>query len=210
MAAKLYIAEVAPPRSRGAWMGVLNSFYYVGQILASGIAVSPFLPRYDSNSNTQIPFGRWDSTAAWRGPLYLQCVPAGINLIFVLFISESPRWLFAQGKVEQARDVLAKFHSKTGDRHSPLIDLELAEFEENISQSGSDKQFWNFKTLFATRGDRYRFGLCMMVSVWGQLAGNGLLTCESAQISGQVAHRQISCQCCSLLPGSSIGIGSEN
>jgi MFS family permease len=42
MAAKLYIAEIAPPRSRGAWMGVLNSFYYVGQILASGVAVSDF------------------------------------------------------------------------------------------------------------------------------------------------------------------------
>jgi hypothetical protein len=162
------------------------------------------------NPDIQIPFGKWDSTAAWRGPLYLQCLPAGINLIFVLFISESPRWLFAQGKVEQARDVLAKFHSKTGDRHSPLIDLELAEFEENISQSGSDKQFWNFKTLFATRGDRYRFGLCMMVSVWGQLAGNGLLTCKSVQISGQVAHKQTFCQCCSLLPGSSIEIDSEN
>lgn len=40
MSAKLYIAEIAPPRSRGAWMGVLNSFYYVGQILASGVAVS--------------------------------------------------------------------------------------------------------------------------------------------------------------------------
>ena len=52
MAAKLYIAEVAPPRSRGAWMGVLNSFYYVGQILASGIAVSVLLPRYGLNSET--------------------------------------------------------------------------------------------------------------------------------------------------------------
>ena len=43
MAAKLYIAEIAPPKSRGAWMGVLNSFYYVGQILASGVAVRLFL-----------------------------------------------------------------------------------------------------------------------------------------------------------------------
>jgi hypothetical protein len=47
MAAKLYIAEIAPPRSRGAWMGVLNSFYYVGQILASGVAVSVSFLHYD-------------------------------------------------------------------------------------------------------------------------------------------------------------------
>ena len=39
LAAKLWIAESTPAKSRGAFMGVLNSFYYVGQILASGIAV---------------------------------------------------------------------------------------------------------------------------------------------------------------------------
>ena len=73
---------------------------------------------------------------------------------------------------------MAQFHSQNNDRHSPLIDLELAEFEENISQEGADKQFWNFKSVFKGRGNRYRFGLCMMVAVWGQLAGNGLLTCK--------------------------------
>lgn len=145
-------------------MGVLNSFYYIGQMLASGIS---------------IPFGRIDGTAAWRAPLYMQCMPAGVNICFVLFISESPRWLFAQGKEDQARTIMAKFHSRDNDKHSPLIDLELAEFEENISLEGSDKQFWNFKTVFEGRGNKYRFGLCMMVSVWGQLAGNGLLTCRS-------------------------------
>ena len=74
---------------------------------------------------------------------------------------------------------MAQFHSQKNDRHSPLIDLELAEFEENISQEGADKQFWNFKSVFQGRGNKYRFGLCMMVAVWGQLAGNGLLTCKS-------------------------------
>lgn len=38
-AAKSYVAEITSPASRGRWMGVLNSFYYVGQILAAGISV---------------------------------------------------------------------------------------------------------------------------------------------------------------------------
>jgi MFS family permease len=38
-AAKSYLAEVTPNRSRGRYMGVQNSFYYVGQILATGITV---------------------------------------------------------------------------------------------------------------------------------------------------------------------------
>lgn len=85
---------------------------------------------------------------------------------------------------------MAQFHSKNNDKHSPLIDLELAEFEENISQEGADKQFWNFKSVFKGRGNRYRFGLCMMVSVWGQLAGNGLLTCGSLDVSSISSLRQ--------------------
>ena len=108
--------------------------------------------------------------------MYLQCGPAGINLIFVLFLFESPRWLYARGKKEEARKVLAKFHSKTGDPRSPLIDLEIMEFESNIDMKGTDRQFWNFTTLFNTFGARYRFGLCILVSIWGQLSGNGLIT----------------------------------
>ena len=108
--------------------------------------------------------------------MYLQCGPAGINMIFILFLAESPRWLYARGKKDQARAVLAKFHSKTGDPYSPLIDLEIHEFEQNIDLAGTDREFWNFKTLFNTFGARYRFGLCALVSVWGQLSGNGLIT----------------------------------
>jgi len=40
-AAKSYLAEVTPNRSRGRYMGIQNSFYYVGQILATGITVCP-------------------------------------------------------------------------------------------------------------------------------------------------------------------------
>lgn len=108
--------------------------------------------------------------------MYLQCGPAGINLIFILFLSESPRWLYARGKKDQARAVLAKFHSQNGDPYSPLIDLEIHEFEQNIDLAGTDREFWNFKTLFNTFGARYRFGLCALVSIWGQLSGNGLIT----------------------------------
>lgn len=38
-------------------MGLLNSFYYIGQILASGIAV---------------PMGRRPDEYSWRVPLYIQ------------------------------------------------------------------------------------------------------------------------------------------
>ena len=75
--AKSYLTEMTSPSTRGRWVGLLNSFFYVGQIIASGVA---------------IPFGRSISEYAWRAPLLLQCAPAVVNLAFVFVLPESPRW----------------------------------------------------------------------------------------------------------------------
>ena len=103
-------------------------------------------------------------------------------MLFILFCWESPRWLYARGRKEEARRVLAEFHTRDGDIHSPIVEIEIAEFEENISLEGGDKRFWDFKCLFKDFGSRYRFGLCVLVSIWGQLSGNGLVTCESLSL----------------------------
>lgn len=142
-------------------MGLLNSFYYVGQLIASGIA---------------IPLGLRPDTWAWRSPILLQSAPAVINVIFVLLLPESPRWLYSRGHKERAVSILAKLHSRDMDPHSPLIQLEIQEIEANISLSGADKRWWDFRAIFNSAANRYRFGLCAIVSCWGQLSGNGLIT----------------------------------
>jgi len=142
-------------------MGLLNSFYYVGQLLASGIS---------------IPFGRHASNWAWRAPILLQVGPAAINILFVLLLPESPRWLYSQGQTDKAISILARLHSKENDIQSPLVQLEILEIQAGISLSGADKRFWDFRQLFRTAANRYRFGLCAIVSCWGQLSGNGLIT----------------------------------
>jgi len=136
----------------------------VGQILATGVA---------------IPLGRLTTDASWRTCLYLQCAPAVINVAFILFIYESPRWLYARGRKDEAIAVLARYHSKTGDVESPIIRLQILEIEDSISVDGGDRRFWDFRCLFNSRSNRYRFGLCAMISCWGQLAGNGMITCTS-------------------------------
>lgn len=179
LSAKTYLAEITSPKSRGRYMGVLNSFYYgkpsfdeypivqpahplaVGQILATGVA---------------IPLGRLQSEASWRVCMYLQCAPAVINVAFILFIYESPRWLYARGRKDEAVKILARYHSKTGSVDSPLVKLQIMEIEESISVDGGDRRFWDFRCLFNSRSNRYRFGLCAMISCWGQLAGNGMIT----------------------------------
>ncbi|KAF9013519.1 general substrate transporter [Cyathus striatus] len=156
--AKSYLAEMAPAHSRGAYLGFLNSFYYVGQISATGMMVST---------------GRWSNDWSWRLPLYIQVIPAALNVIFVFLCPESPRWLYSVGKSDGARRILAQFHSSTNDYNSPLIDLEMEEIEEKIQIDGVDKRWWDFRPLFTTRADRYR---AYMVILIGQLSGNGLIT----------------------------------
>ncbi|KAF7422604.1 hypothetical protein PC9H_010760 [Pleurotus ostreatus] len=159
--AKSFLAELAPPHSRGAYLGFLNSFFYVGQISATGMMVAT---------------GRFDSDWSWRLPLYIQVVPAALNVIFVFFCPESPRWLYSVGKEAQARRILARFHSSTGDPNSPLVSLEMEEIEEKLVVGGSDKHWWDFRPLFRTRADRYRAYMVILIGSFGQLSGNGLIT----------------------------------
>lgn len=94
------------------------------------------------------------------------------------WMPESPRWIYSRGDTARARRILADLHSRDRDINSPLIEFEIEEIEESISLDGSDKRWWDFRKLVNTAPNRYRLGLCFMVSVYGQLSGNGLITCE--------------------------------
>ncbi|TFK40545.1 general substrate transporter [Crucibulum laeve] len=159
--AKSYLAELAPPHSRGAYLGFLNSFYYVGQMTATGMMVAT---------------GKFQSSMSWRLPLYIQIVPAALNAIFVFMCPESPRWLYSVGKSAHARQILARFHSSNGNVNSPLVNLEMEEIEEKIQVDGADKRWWDFRPLFTTRADRYRAYMVILIGTFGQLSGNGLIT----------------------------------
>ncbi|KAF8895382.1 CobB/CobQ-like glutamine amidotransferase domain-containing protein [Infundibulicybe gibba] len=171
--AKSYLAEITPPHSRGAYLGFLNSFYYVGQMTATGMMVAT---------------GRFQSDWSWRLPLYIQVVPGALNVLFIFLCPESV------GKTAEARKILATYHSSDGDINSPLIDLEMEEIEDKIIVDGSDKRWWDFRPLFTTRADRYRAYMDSALTRRGlgtfgnyfpspagslsgsQLSGNGLIT----------------------------------
>lgn len=53
-------------------------------------------------------------------------------------MTHRPRWLYSVGKGDQAKRILAKYHSSTNDPDSPLIQLEMKEIEEKIQIDGAD------------------------------------------------------------------------
>ncbi|KDN46946.1 hypothetical protein RSAG8_04023, partial [Rhizoctonia solani AG-8 WAC10335] len=161
-AAPSYVTEMSPPQWRGRMGGMYNSWYYVGAIMITGVMVAS---------------GQINSDWQWRMPLLFQALPAGIVFSFAWFIPESPRWLVRVGREEQARAILTKYHGN-GDPNSPLVEFEMQEIKTMCELDGSDQVWWDLRPLFRTAADRYRSYMCLGMATFGQLSGNGLITCE--------------------------------
>ncbi|WWC64363.1 uncharacterized protein I303_106973 [Kwoniella dejecticola CBS 10117] len=157
--APTYALELAPPQWRARIVGFYNTFFYTGSILSTGVA-------YASNKAS--------GELAFRLPLGLQLMPPACILVGVMFIPESPRWLTARGKKDQAQAILAKYHGG-GDLNHPLVQLEIKEFEESI-QVKEAQSVWNYYDLVNTRNQRWRMLMNAFMSFFAQLSGNSVLT----------------------------------
>jgi hypothetical protein len=85
-----------------------------------------------SNSD-QVDFGTegaYENSAQWRIPNGLSALWAILLGSAILFMPESPRFAYRQGRTEEARNTLAKLNGL--DSHSPLIEAEIAEIEEKL------------------------------------------------------------------------------
>lgn len=91
MLSPVYIAEIAPPRIRGRLVAV-NQFAIITGMLIT------YLINW---SLVEVPNN-------WRWMLGSEAVPASIFILSLIFIPESPRWLFVNGKKEKAKDILSK------------------------------------------------------------------------------------------------------
>ena len=85
-----------------------------------------------------------DNNYSWRIPFICQCFACIIVIISVWFIPESPRWLIANGRNEEAEAFLVKYHGN-GDPNARLVRLEIEEMKEGIRIDGIDKRWWDCK-----------------------------------------------------------------
>lgn len=104
--APAYISEIAPAEVRGRlatiqqiaiitglFVAFLSNYVLAG---AAGSAVTPL----------------WLEFEAWRWMFWVEAIPAGIFLIALLTIPESPRFLVLRGRREEARVVLARLYGE--------------------------------------------------------------------------------------------------
>ncbi|OHE92927.1 hypothetical protein CORC01_11794 [Colletotrichum orchidophilum] len=159
-AGPMYVVEINHPAFRGTVGAMYNTLWFSGAIIASGAARGALDIKGD---------------ASWRLITWLQALFSGLIVIFCLFMPESPRWLFVNNKKEQAAQVLAKYHGN-GNPESPWVKLQLHEYEELLNMDGADKRWWDYRALFRNRASVYRLSCNVGISIFGQWAGNAVLS----------------------------------
>ena len=96
--ASTLVAEVAPARRRGRMLVLLESFWAYGRILAAVIGYL-IVPDY-----------------GWRIAFLIGALPALYVMVLRRSLSESPRYLLRQGRVDEAHEAAASLGVELGDR----------------------------------------------------------------------------------------------
>ncbi len=135
--APMYIAEVSPAEIRGRFVS-LNQLTVVLGILLAQIVNWLIAEPITSGENI---LASWNGQTGWRYMFWAEAFPAGLYLLFVFFIPESPRWMGMHNQYDKAQMV---FRRIGGERFSKE---QMAELQENISSENSSEKR-NYKLLF--------------------------------------------------------------
>ncbi|PVH78436.1 general substrate transporter [Cadophora sp. DSE1049] len=159
-AGPMYVVEVSHPAYRGIVTAIFNCFWFTGSIIASGVA----------RGGTDLP-----GNVSWRLIIWFQLMFAVVIFVAAFFLPESPRWLYVNNKQEQSKAMLTKYHGE-GNPESEWVKLQLNEYEELLEMDGADKRWWDYRALFKNRSTRYRLMCNVSISIFGQWAGNAVLS----------------------------------
>ncbi|KAI8943380.1 hypothetical protein NX059_001395 [Plenodomus lindquistii] len=156
----LLISELSYPTHRGILTALYWTFYYLGAILAAWST-------YGLQKSS--PESHW----AWRGPSILQGALPAMQLVFWWYLPESPRWLIANGRHEDARALLAKYHAG-GDSQHPLVKFEMIEITQAIELDAQTKDTkWS---AVVAPVNRKRIFITVFLGIMSQWAGNSVVS----------------------------------
>jgi SP family xylose:H+ symportor-like MFS transporter len=124
MVVPMYIAEIAPPKRRGALVGNYQLAIVIGIVVVYFVN---YLIALQGDHN-------WNLNTGWRWMFGSEIVPSILFFIFIFFIPESPRWLIKQGETTKAIAVLQKINTEN----------EVAQMQVEIKNSlhQEDKNQW--------------------------------------------------------------------
>ena len=143
--APMYISEVAPSHMRGRLASLQQMAIVLG--LFSAFLSNDILARVAGGAGATL----WLGAPAWRWMFWMEAVPSIAFLVGVLIIPESPRFLVAHGRGNDARDIFARI----GGDAETLV--------RQVEQSLRGEHRPRLADLFA--GDTRRFAPVVLVGV---------------------------------------------
>ena len=105
--APIYIAEISPAAMRGRLVSLNQFAIVVGILLAQVVNWRLAQPVPAHLSAVQL-LNTWNVQHGWRWMFFAVVVPAAIFIVASLFIPESPRWLLAHHRDQDAQRVLTQ------------------------------------------------------------------------------------------------------
>ena len=119
--APAYISEVAPADRRGRLSSIQQVMIIIG--LFAAFLSNYFLAEFAGGSQQLV----WGGYEAWRWMFWVELVPAAAFLLLLFFIPESPRYLVAKGRDEEAQTVLSSLFGSAGTA------AKLKEIQESLA-----------------------------------------------------------------------------
>ncbi|PPQ92754.1 hypothetical protein CVT25_003863 [Psilocybe cyanescens] len=159
------IGELGHPKERAILGSLFNAFYFVGAIIAAGVTLGTF---------------QMSSNWGWRIPSLLQIIPSSLQITFIFFIPESPRWLVSKGRGEEAMAILVKYHAE-GDADSEFVKAEYIEIETTLELEKEGSRV-GWLDMLKTSGMRRRVLIGAFLGLATQWSGNGLTSYFLARI----------------------------
>jgi len=129
----LYLAECLAPQNRGKGSAIFQFMLTVGIVVAS---VTGFYFIHHADAAIQAAAGNADlirdaQNHAWRGMFLSVIYPGILFFLGTIFLSESPRWLFRRGHMEES---LAALRKSSPEDEAQLQMREMVELAEEDKQ----------------------------------------------------------------------------
>ncbi|MGB8492266.1 MAG: sugar porter family MFS transporter, partial [Bacteroidales bacterium] len=145
MISPMYIAEIAPANIRGKLVS-WNQFAII-----FGMNIIYFVNYFISKQGNE----QWLVQEGWRWMFFSGSIPAGLFLLLLLFVPETPRFMVMKGKDDKALKLLNKL---SGPKEAPLI---LKEIKDTIHEKSAPWLSFGFFVIF----------IGIMLSVFQQFVG---------------------------------------
>ncbi|KAJ6534823.1 general substrate transporter [Mycena capillaripes] len=173
--APAFVSECSPKNVRGRITGLFQI------TVAIGVMISYFI-NYGISLHPKLA----NSPAVWQLPFGFQLAPAGIMLLGLFTVKESPRYLASRNRSEEALANLAYLR-----RLPPTDDAvihELAEIESAIAEEREARAGLGWKEAFFGKGNFVRFLIAFFIFFLQQWGGQNSVGYYAPQIFANIGY----------------------